>query len=88
MKKKSWNVYKIKGGQLQCMNNHCAKFECKGMKTVGATDYTNQTPPMHFGWKKCLCSTLVKNVIIFFKCAQNRRCASSMCEQSLCKVWI
>ena len=22
------------------------------MKTVGVTDYTNQTPPMHFGWKK------------------------------------
>ena len=22
------------------------------MKTVGVTDYTNQTPPKHFGWKK------------------------------------
>ena len=31
------------------------------MKTVGVTDYTNQTPPMHFGWKKCLSSTPVKN---------------------------
>ena len=26
-----------------------------------------------------------KNII---KCAQNKRCTSSMCEQSLCKVWI
>ena len=60
MKKKSGNVYKIEGAQLQCMNNHCAKFEYIGMKTVGSTDYTNQTPPLHFGWKKCLSSTPVK----------------------------
>ena len=31
------------------MNNHYAKFEYKGMKTVGVKDYTNQTPPTHFG---------------------------------------
>ena len=36
------------------MNNNYAKFEYKGMKTVGVTDYTNLTPPMHFGRKKCL----------------------------------
>ena len=42
------------------MNNHCAKFEHKGMETVGVTDYTNKTPPMHFGWKKCLSSSHVK----------------------------
>ena len=87
-KKISSNVYKKRGAQLQCMNNHCAKFEYKGMKTVGVTDYTNQTPPMHFSLKKCLCSTPVKNVKIFIKCAQNRRCTSSMYEQSLDKVWI
>ena len=29
------------GAHLQCMNNHYAKFEYKGMKTVGVTDYTN-----------------------------------------------
>ena len=34
------------------MNNHYAKIEYKGMKTVGVTDYTNQTRPTHFGWKK------------------------------------
>ena len=37
-KKKSCNVYKIGGVHLQCMNNHYAKFEYKGMKTVGVTD--------------------------------------------------
>ena len=43
------------------MNNHYAKFGYKGTKTVGITDYTNLTPPMHFGRKKCLSSTPVKN---------------------------
>ena len=85
---KKTHVYKIGGAQLQCMNNHCAKFEYKGMKTVGVTDYTNQTPPMYFGWKKCLSSTPVKIDKIFIKCAQNRRCTSSMCEQSLYKARI
>ena len=56
------------------------------MKTVGVTDYTNLTPPMHFGRKKCLSSTPVKNEKIFIKCAQNGRCTSSMYEQSLGKV--
>ena len=32
------------GAHLQCVNNHYAKFEYKGMKTVGVADYTNQTP--------------------------------------------
>ena len=34
-------MYKIGGA----VNNHYAKFEYKGMKTVVVTDYTNQTPP-------------------------------------------
>ena len=29
------------GGAHQCVNNHYAKFEYKGMNTVGVTDYTN-----------------------------------------------
>ena len=29
------------------MNNQYAKFKYKGMKTVGATDYTSQTPPKY-----------------------------------------
>ena len=32
------------GADFQCVNNHCAKFENKEMKTVGVTYYTNQTP--------------------------------------------
>ena len=44
MKKKIMKCIKIEGAHLQCMNNHYAKFEYKGMKTVGVTDYTNLTP--------------------------------------------
>ena len=28
------NVHKIGGAHLQCVNNHCAKFENKGISTV------------------------------------------------------
>ena len=42
------------------MNNHCAEFEYKEIKTVGITDYTKQTRPMYFRWKKCLNSTPIK----------------------------
>ena len=55
--KKNHEMYKIGGAHLQCMNNHYAKFDYKGMKTVGVTDYTNQTPPTHLGWKFFLSST-------------------------------
>ena len=71
---------------FQCVNNHYAKFEYKVMNTVGDTDYTNLTQPKHLGKKKCLSSTPIKSGKIFIKCAQNGRCTSSMCEQSLCKV--
>ena len=37
------NVHNTEGAHLQCVNNNNAKFECKGMKTVGVTDYINQT---------------------------------------------
>ena len=46
------NVHKIEGANLQCVNDHYAKFECKEIRTVGVTDYTNQTPPKQFGRKK------------------------------------
>ena len=42
------------------MNNHYAKFEYKRSKKAGVTDYTTLTPPMHFGWEKCLSSTSIK----------------------------
>ena len=62
------------------------KFEYKEMKYVGVTDCTNQTPYEHFWTEKCLSSTPLKIEKIFIKCAQNRRCTSPICEQSLCKV--
>ena len=39
---------------------HNTKFEYKGMKHTGVTDYTNQSRTKHFGWKKCLSSTALK----------------------------
>ena len=44
MRKYLSNVHKVRGAHLQCMNNHYAKFEYKGMKTVGVTDYANLAP--------------------------------------------
>ena len=46
---------------LQCVNNLYAKFEYKGMNSVGVTDYTNLRPPTHYRLKKCLSSTPIKN---------------------------
>ena len=67
-------------------DNHYSKFEYIGMNTVGVTDYTNQAPPKHFRWKKCLSSTPVKNEKKIMKYAQNRSCTSSMFEKLLSKV--
>ena len=41
MRKELRNLHKIRGAHLQYVNNHYAKFEFKGMNTVGVTDYTN-----------------------------------------------
>ena len=41
------NMHYIGGAHAQCMNSHYAKIEYKGMKTVGVTIYTNQTPSKH-----------------------------------------
>ena len=43
-----------------CVNINYTKFAYNEMKAVGVTDYTNQTPPTHFGWKKYLSQTPVK----------------------------
>ena len=40
-KKNETLLHKIRGAHLQCVNNHYAKFEYKGMNTVGVTDYIN-----------------------------------------------
>ena len=61
MRKYLSNVHKIGGTHLKCVNNEYTKFEYKGMKDVGVTDYTNQTPSTHFGWNKCLSPTPLKN---------------------------
>ena len=53
-------MHKIGGAHVQCVNNHYVNYEYKGMKTVGVTDYTNKTPPKHFGWKKCQSPTALK----------------------------
>ena len=45
------NVHKIEGAHLQCVNNRYSKFQFKGMKTLGVTDYKNQTQSKHFGQK-------------------------------------
>ena len=42
--KKCENIYqmhKIEGAHPKCVDNHYAKFEYKGIKTGGVTDYTN-----------------------------------------------
>ena len=49
MRKCSSNEHKKVCAHIQYVINHYAKLEYKGMKSVGVTDYTNQTPPMHFG---------------------------------------
>ena len=41
MRKYLSNLHKIGGAHLQCMDNHLAKLEYIGMKTVKVTDYTN-----------------------------------------------
>ena len=40
---KYYQMWKIEGAHLQCVNNHYAKFEYIGMKTLGSYNYTNQT---------------------------------------------
>ena len=53
------------------MNNHSAKFEYRGMKIVGVTDYTNQTPSKHFEQKKMSKFKTPKNEKkSFMKCAK------------------
>ena len=38
------NVHNIESAHVQCMYNHYTKFKYYGMKIVGVTYYTNQTP--------------------------------------------
>ena len=84
-------MHNIVGAYLQYVNNHKAKFELKGMKTFGVTDYTNLAPLKCCGrmdrLEKCLGSTPIKNEKKNNETiSQNKMSTSSMCEQSLCKV--
>ena len=47
---------------------------------------TQPDTPYAFRVEKCLSPISVQNEKIFIKCAQNRRCTFSICEQPLCKV--
>ena len=60
------------------MYSHYAKFEYKGMKTVGVTYYTNQTP-LRIWDGKCLCSIPVKNKKIFYQVCINIGGAHHQC---------
>ena len=44
-------MHKIEGEHVQCVNNHYAKSDYKGMITIRVTDYTDLTVSTHFGWK-------------------------------------
>ena len=46
------NVHTLQGAHFQCVNNHYAKFEYKGRKTVEVTDCTNQKLSEDFGRKQ------------------------------------
>ena len=81
-------MHKIGGAHLQYVNNHLAKFEWTGIKTFGVTDNTNLVPLKCCGRPNVLSSTPLKNEKKIMKCAQNRRCTSSICEQSFGKVWM
>ena len=87
-KKKNWNVHIIDGAHLQYANNHYAKFEWKGMKTFGVTDYTNLVPLKCCGRTKMSKFNTPQKWKKNIKHAQNRRCTFSICEQSLGKVWM
>ena len=67
------NVHKIGGTHVQFVNNHYAKFECRGMKIVGVTDYTNQTPKA-FRMEKMSKFNNPQNEKICIKCSRNGRC--------------
>ena len=56
----------------------------KELKMLGVIDYTNQLPSKHFEQKKMSKFKTPENENLV-KCAQNRSCTSSMCEQLLCK---
>ena len=66
MDRNSLNVSIIGGEHFQCMDNHYAKFEYKGVKKPDGKNVQDQHPP--------------KNEKILNKCAQNMKSIFSMFE--------
>ena len=50
----------------------------KGKNTFWVTDYTNQAPSKHFGWKNIYVQHPSKMKTKVVKCAKNRRCTPSI----------
>ena len=71
---------------ISLCENHFAKFEHKGMITVGATDYTKKAPLSIADGEQMYKFNTPQNERKIMKQAQNRRCTFSICEQSLGKV--
>ena len=71
----------VGGAHLQCVNNHYAKFECKGMKTVGSYRLHK---PRHIlsisDGKNVSSSTPLKNWENIYQMRTNMRRTSSMCK--------
>jgi hypothetical protein len=82
------NLPIIGGAHLQYVHKHCAKFKYYWLSMVRVLDYTNKVQSMSYSDKKLLSSKHGKCTEKFVKSAHNRRCTSSICIQTLCKVWI
>ena len=61
-------VLKIGIAHLQCMNHYFANYGYKGTKTVGVTDYTNQTPLIISDGKISKFNTLNKQDNVYKVC--------------------
>ena len=63
------NTRKIGGAYLYCVNNHYAKFEYKGMKTVGSYRLHKLNTILSILDLKNVLVNTSKNEKIFMKCA-------------------
>ena len=83
---------KIGGADVQFMNKMYEQSVCKAeiQRNENDLSYRLHEPDTLYAFRmeKMSKFNTVKNKIIFIKCAQNKRCISSMYEQSLGKVWI
>ena len=54
-------MHKIEGAHLQCVNNHCAKFEYKGMRILMELQITQTRHPQSIAEGKISKFTSPKN---------------------------